>query len=375
MDKETTNNVGILFPAWKEELGGPFSILSAMLEGRVFGEAKVTLVLVGQAKPISKQNFEYFSKIGVDVIHVPAKRENLFGLISLKKIYKLVQELSKFDTIILNYVYSLNFTYAVISKAINKTQNIVLIPHGSFTNYQESHKKMQKQLFKWMIIYPFYKKINRVITFHATELKMVPQIIASKAEVAKVPLYQVNLPSQGDLKGSRMNFVFVGRIHPTKRIDLIIEAVKILKDRGTRIIVDILGEGDNSEKVKLINLVEFFGIENQINFLGWVSGNRKNEILMSKAALILPSDNESFGLVIPEAINLGMYCIVSNGVALSNDLEIAGFGMVFEKGNAESLADRIQEYLSGQGKLKVSTLKKAFFNPEAGEGDFNYWLK
>jgi len=126
-----------------------------------------------------------------------------------------------------------------------------------------------------------------------------------------------------DLIGSRKKYVLqVGRIDPNKNLLNIIKAV-----RGANYNLVVIGgeyAGNNSGYIEKCKK-EATGCDNVI-FLGWLSASSKelSSAYANAQALVLPSYQETFGLVAIEAAAYGTH------VCLSNTLPILEFG-VFDK--------------------------------------------
>src|SRR5262249_51571375 len=60
----------------------------------------------------------------------------------------------------------------------------------------------------------------------------------------------------------------------------------------------------------------------------YLDGDRKSDALAAASAFVLPSHSENFGIVVAEALAAGLPCLVSRGVAISDQIENAGAGIV-----------------------------------------------
>ncbi len=103
-----------------------------------------------------------------------------------------------------------------------------------------------------------------------------------------------------------LQLLFVGRITPLKRIELAIEVVAALKDRG--VFSELRVVGFLSDKVyheKLIKKIKDLKLERQINFLGAVKQSDLIPYYQEADMLLLPSEHESFGMVMVEAMACG----------------------------------------------------------------------
>ena len=95
-------------------------------------------------------------------------------------------------------------------------------------------------------------------------------------------------------------FIYVGRLERLKRIDFILDSLKILKDKGTSFKFFVVGKGLEAKRLKKHAKKLGFS-EKEIIFTGFVS-DEEFPLLYSRADLLLfPSLYDNFGLVKVEA--------------------------------------------------------------------------
>ncbi|MCU1352024.1 MAG: glycosyl transferase group 1 [Acidimicrobiales bacterium] len=94
--------------------------------------------------------------------------------------------------------------------------------------------------------------------------------------------------------------VLVGRLHPQKDVGSLLEATRILRDRGVELRVAIVGEGP--ERDALVRRAADLGVDDVVTFTG-----RRDDAADHLAAadvVVMCSIWEGFGLVVPEALQL-----------------------------------------------------------------------
>jgi glycosyltransferase involved in cell wall biosynthesis len=92
--------------------------------------------------------------------------------------------------------------------------------------------------------------------------------------------------------------VFIGRLVYYKHLEVVIEALKILRDKCN---VKLVVLGDGPLRRDWENLVKRYGLRDVVEFKGYVSHKEKLYYLSKCRALVLPSTFEGFGIVILEA--------------------------------------------------------------------------
>lgn len=140
--------------------------------------------------------------------------------------------------------------------------------------------------------------------------------------------------------------VYLGRLVSDKGIDLLMESVTELRQRGFTPRLTIIGSGP--ELGNLQALAERLQICDQVEFTGAKKGEELARALNAQQIMIVPSRwAEPFGVVALEGIACGCAVIVSRTGGLP---EAAGpCGITFEPGNHISLADAIQTALTQPG--------------------------
>jgi glycogen(starch) synthase len=150
-----------------------------------------------------------------------------------------------------------------------------------------------------------------------------------------VPVHHGVADEGGSVLGARSTSTFVcqGRLVSTKGFDVILRAIEILGDEGTRLCVKIIGDGPQYECL-VSRAARCLG---DVQFLGRLGKMQLAEVLSDATAVVVPSlAGEVFGLVAAENMLRGKLVIVSDIGALRE--VVGGAGLVFKVGDASSLA-------------------------------------
>ena len=141
--------------------------------------------------------------------------------------------------------------------------------------------------------------------------------------------------------------IFVGRLVSDKGVDLLLRALKLLRDEGSSPDLTIVGSGP--EETNLRKLAGDLELNRQVTFAGQKSGATLAEILNQHRILVVPSRwAEPFGVVALEGIACGCVVIGSEQGGLKE--AIGPCGVTFENGNASQLAAHIKTLLSDPQK-------------------------
>jgi glycosyltransferase involved in cell wall biosynthesis len=147
--------------------------------------------------------------------------------------------------------------------------------------------------------------------------------------------------------------LFVGaldRAHQSRRVDLLLEAIALLADPHLHLLV--VGDGDLAAHYR--GLADELKLATQTHFVGSVDHGALPNFYAAADIVVLPSDlQESFGLVLIEAMACGKPVVASNlpGVRLvvSDDLD----GLLVYPGNAAGLAAKMQQLLDDPGRRQA----------------------
>jgi glycosyltransferase involved in cell wall biosynthesis len=120
----------------------------------------------------------------------------------------------------------------------------------------------------------------------------------------------------------------VSRLHPVKGVELLIDAFARVTaaDPLGRWHLKIAGDGDRAYLGRLRSLAGRSSAAGRIEFLGWVDGAPKTDLLRRASLFALMSRHENFGISVVEAMARGVPVVVSREVQLAHWIEEAGAG-------------------------------------------------
>lgn len=137
------------------------------------------------------------------------------------------------------------------------------------------------------------------------------------------------MPQSGDLTVKPSGLVdqgpdrrialFLGRVHPKKRPDILIEAWAAAKVAREWKLV-IAGPGEATYMSHLAELARRRGVGDSVQFTGPVAGADKTYLFHRASWFLLPSEQENFGIAVLEAANSGCALAISNEVYLADEL-------------------------------------------------------
>ncbi len=121
-----------------------------------------------------------------------------------------------------------------------------------------------------------------------------------------------------DSKQIKNNIIFVGRLSPEKNLNSLISLFRYFKADQLDYKLIMVGDGPLRENLQK----EIIKYDLNIDIVGSILWNDLSEFYKNSLCLILPSINETWGMVANEAIQMGVKVICSASCGCSNDLVI-----------------------------------------------------
>ncbi|MBE9490992.1 MAG: glycosyltransferase family 4 protein [Bacteroidetes bacterium] len=145
--------------------------------------------------------------------------------------------------------------------------------------------------------------------------------------------------------------VFVGRLTPEKGVHTLLKAWKYIKNLPLKVI------GDGELRQELEELVS--SLQLPVEFLGFRSNTEVLDIVGNATLQIIPSEcYEGFPMVVLEAYALGVPIVASRIGSLEEIITERETGLKFEPGNADDLAEKVNNLISDE-QLLVTMKKNA----------------
>lgn len=236
-----------------------------------------------------------------------------------------------------------------LGAALLAKRPVVLSPRGAL---QPEALKLGRAWEKRAWIDAFKPLLSRVRLFHATseaEKRSIEDALGRSIPIAVVPngteltdLDTVRRLRKAPSLSPRIGFI--GRIHPIKALEELIDAAALLRARGHAFELRIAGPiQDRVYHAFLLRKLEELGLTDNASFEGEVLGRHKDALYASSRVLVLPSRSENFGNVVIEALGFETPVVASHGTPW-RELETHGAGR-WVRGDSASLADAIEPFL------------------------------
>jgi glycosyltransferase involved in cell wall biosynthesis len=222
----------------------------------------------------------------------------------------------------------------------------VVSPRGMLDPGSFAHHRLRKSL-----CYRLKEKGNlrSASLLHATsqqearsleKLRLGREIILVPNGVDPPPLAQdSSFRSRWRLPPKVRLITFLGRLHPTKRLDLLFSAFHQLQSSIPDAMLVLAGARDGIDPDSL-------ALDERARWLGELDENEKWRLLSESSALVLCSDSESFGMSVVEALSMGVPVVVTRSCPWE-DVEVRGCG-VWVPQDSGSIADGLRRILGNR---------------------------
>jgi glycosyltransferase involved in cell wall biosynthesis len=149
------------------------------------------------------------------------------------------------------------------------------------------------------------------------------------------------MPGPQGRRSTAPSFLYVGRLKRYKGIGLAIEALALARRQRPDLRLDIAGTGDY--RPELEQLVSRLDLNRAVTFHGFVSEERKIDLMRWAWANVFPSPKEGWGITVIEAAACGTPSLASESPGLRDSVRHGETGFLVPHGDVAGLAARMLE--------------------------------
>lgn len=247
---------------------------------------------------------------------------------------RLRQEAAAVDVVHVHGLFNFPAAYGLAAGSRNNV-TIVLSPHGQLDPYD----LRRHRLAKWLYVGAFLRRA--LVSVATTVVTSDREGVELQTFGVSVATRTVGLPVRPLPSGSGQRLrdrfgiprdavivLFLGRLHPKKRLDIVLQSVARLRSRVGGLHTLVVGDGDPAYLRKLRSLSANLGSEPFTTWAGTLRGQDKADALDASDLFALTSENENFGITIVEALLAGVPVLISDKVYLDGILQEEGLATV-----------------------------------------------
>lgn len=253
-----------------------------------------------ETKPGKLQNFSHHEDFRIRFSQVPwiGKVRFASGLSSA-----LRRELPGVDLVHGHGLWAFHSMVGGTKARVSK-KPYVISTHGMLNDQALKIGRLRKQIF-WRAFQ--CRGVEEAACVHVTSESEYAQVraLGIRAPIAVIR-NGVNLNSEDTppSKGERRKLLFIGRLHPIKNLETLLESWAEVSGRYPEWDLLIAGPGDEGYVSRLKELARRHGDRN-VRFEPPVFGDMKRIMIRSADAFVLPSFSENFGVVVAESLSEG----------------------------------------------------------------------
>ena len=252
------------------------------------------------------------------------------------------QNIASYDVVFINCIWQYNTLAAYRALAGTKTPYGVFT-HGMLDPYFKGNfplKHIKKTIYWHLFLQRILRHANTVM-FTCEEEKILARQSFPRYQVRETVVpYGIFGPDCDckvaaeeflsrwpELRGKRLA-ISIGRIHPKKGTDILIEAfaASLARDPEWRLV--IAGPDQIGLRQQLEALALRLGVSDRITWTGMLQGTLKWGAFTASEVFVLPSHQENFGIVVAEAMVCRLPVIISDKVNIWREVTNYRAGLV-----------------------------------------------
>lgn len=273
-------------------------------------QSAIRLVLVSQALQGESTLPSLNPKVQRLIACTPSPNALRLGLALRGVLYNLIKD--REFSLIQNHGLWLPVNHWVSQFARKHRIMVIAQPHGMLEPWAMNHKAWKKRL-AWNLYQR--RDLESAAVLHATAEQEAESFrqLGLRQPIAIIP-NGTDLPEWCDLtypKTVPRKMLFLSRIHPVKGLLNLVQAWKIAKPSGWKMIIAGPDEGGHQKNVEAA--IYQAGLQDDFEFTGPVYGDEKTALYRSAEVFVLPTFSENFGLVVAEALAYGVPVITTKG--------------------------------------------------------------
>jgi len=139
--------------------------------------------------------------------------------------------------------------------------------------------------------------------------------------------------------GARRILLYVGRLAPEKRLDVLLDAFPIVHEQIRDVALVIVGHGPAADELRRRQA-------HGVHFTGYLTGEALADAYAAADAFVFPSDTETFGNVVVEALASGLPVISANRGGVTDTVRPGVNGLLVPAGDTAAFADAMLRLLA-----------------------------
>ncbi len=142
----------------------------------------------------------------------------------------------------------------------------------------------------------------------------------------------------------KTTLIYVGWMHPKKGVQFLIPAIELLSERRQDFRLVMCGAGDLFEELKA--QTQALGIEEWVDFRGWVKNEEVDALLHQSDIFVLPSLAEGMPNSLLQAMACGLPVVTTNVSSIPAIVTDGVNGFLIEPGDPQAICDALDRMIA-----------------------------
>ncbi|MCA9050476.1 MAG: glycosyltransferase [Planctomycetaceae bacterium] len=222
----------------------------------------------------------------------------------------------------------------------------VIRPCGMLSRYSLSRKPLKKWAYMQLVLRRILRKaalIHFTSEFEAIEAPsflnaakcVIEPLGVDFSEVASNAVPSLNPRIAFNIAEDERIITFVGRLHPVKGLDKLIDAMSELRHQGMKAKLLLCGPDENGYRSTLQKRVAQLSLQDSVIFTGMLDRDSVRSVMQHADVFVLPSRHENFGVSALEALSCGTPVVLSESVGVAGYLRDEGLARCFRGGHSD----------------------------------------
>lgn len=194
----------------------------------------------------------------------------------------------------------------------------------------------------------FFNSVDRIVVLSPQWKRWLGEALGLYNNIQVIynpcPVVEIGIPDH-----SSKYVLFAGTLYRRKGYDTLIKAFSKIANKFPDWKLIIAGNIKNEAEVNLPNqLAKEFNVESQVDFPGWVIGDKKEKMFRNASVFCLASSAEGFPMAVLDAWAYGVPVVCTPVGGLPDIVEDGKNALVFRYGDVDALAMQLEKMLSEQ---------------------------
>lgn len=286
---------------------------------------------------------------------------------SASLVFKFMQEVGRHEVVFINSPFTNILPIALLAKLFGKKllifhQGDLVLPKGAMNRFIEKIFELSTRIAfvlanKISTYTEDYARNSRVMTGFMpkfTPLVMPVDLMGGAKKgisTARTKGALTGMNSRQD-PSNHIVFGFAGRFVEEKGFDILIDAIPEVLRKLPSVQFVFAGQTKMEYEKTFENLEsKILNLKSNLKLLGLLNNKELAEFYKNIDFIVIPSRSDCFNLVQAEAVLYGKPSIVSDIPGARVMVRETGFGLLFEKGNSDDLANKLVDVARNKAKF------------------------